>query len=949
MERVTSAITSAGADVNVSGVGEYGIMVISDGAITSGGAGLVTVTGTATGSNSIGVNVTNYGQISSGGGAVSVTGAGGAGTNAVGVYVGQNGTITSGGAGISVTGAGGTSGTATDNYGVILDNSGNVTSPSSSDITILASTNASNSTAFATTFGTNRIGFDGSNTYSGNIVIYADSMSIADAVIRTTSIAGLRPVLNGTSVNLGGADSAGTLGLTDAELDQIIAATTQIGDANTGAITITAPISSAKDLSLFTTGVTFSPGGGLSYLLDGSASTPVFGAVRVFGTPGGVNLTNGTLALTNSLSGVPTAPLTILAVPGVTPVTGTFAGLAEGALITLGSVNFNITYVGGDGNDVQLLAIAPPPGGTVKLADLDGSKGFTIYGENDGDRTGQSVSGAGDINGDSIDDFIIGANGGAGRAYVVFGNSSGFPSNFSLASLDGTNGFRIDDTTNSASLGLTVSKVGDVNGDGRADLLVSEAQADGLGATFVVFGKATPFAATLDVRTLDGTNGFKLYGSSSNDQGTHVASGAGDVNGDGAGDIIIGIGTAANDLGSPTGAAYVVFGHLTGVPFTATVDLSGLNGTNGFKLNGESAGSFFGGSVSSAGDVNGDGKGDIIIGAYGNVRSGVDGGAAYVFFGKAAPFAASINASTLNGPTGFRVYGFQDSRLGYSVSGAGDINGDTFGDIVIGSSSQSEGEKGAAYVIFGKGTAFSSVISLASLNGANGFAIAGEFADDLAGESVSGVGDFNGDGYDDILVGQQGVGAGTSYLIFGRPNAFAPTVSLSSLRGTTGFKYVGARDFDASSSSLSGAGDVNGDGKMDLIIGAFNGGPALTHPGAAYVIYGTGAFHAIPVINSTGGAATYDDVDGDIINVTVNVGKRRVGNGGPHCRGDPHHRKQCHFRSYPSGWRRWHPGCGGNQSNRHQPWNRYRHRKPPENRYRRRPFSEARSPSPYRW
>ena len=346
------------------------------------------------------------------------------------------------------------------------------------------------------------------------------------------------------------------------------------------------------------------------------------------------------------------------------------------------------------------------------------------------------------------------------------------------------------------------------------------------------------------------------------------------MNGDGAADIIIGISTASNSLGQSTGAAYVVFGHLSGVPFTANLDLSALTGANGFKMTGEAAGALFGSAVSTAGDVNGDGRADVLIGARDAVRSGSMTGAAYLVFGRNTAFQPSIAASTLNGATGVKIYGLADgNHIGAGVASAGDINADGFSDILIGSSETSLAKAGSSYVIFGKALAFASTFNLATLDGNNGFAIIGETSADRAGESVGSVGDFNGDTFGDIIVGAPGVGAGTSYLVFGRPTGFAPTLQLGSINGTTGFRYQGVGTGDESGSSVNGAGDVNGDGKMDLIIGARSAGPGISTSGEAYVVYGSGASLAIPVASPTGATVKYTDIAGNQITITATVGK----------------------------------------------------------------------------
>jgi hypothetical protein len=281
----------------------------------------------------------------------------------------------------------------------------------------------------------------------------------------------------------------------------------------------------------------------------------------------------------------------------------------------------------------------------------------------------------------------------------------------------------------------------------------------------------------------------------------------------------------------------VVFGKAG--PFDANINLASLNGTNGFQLTGENFLDLSGWSVSDAGDVNGDGFGDVIVGAplVGNYS-----GASYVVFGKAGGFGPTINLSSLSGSTGFKILGAASyDYSGYSVSGAGDVNGDGFDDVIIGAP-PAGGFVGASYVVFGKAGGFTNV-SLSSLNGTNGFKISGVVAGDYSGISVGGAGDVNGDGFDDVIVGADGAdpngnGSGASYVVFGKAGGFAANINLSSLDGTNGFKISGVAVADESGSSVRSAGDVNGDGYDDLIVGANRADPNGSNSGASYLVYG---------------------------------------------------------------------------------------------------------------
>ncbi len=508
--------------------------------------------------------------------------------------------------------------------------------------------------------------------------------------------------------------------------------------------------------------------------------------------------------------------------------------------------------------------VADPFPAGFDLSSLNGANGFVCNGIDAGDYSGFSVSSAGDVNGDGVDDFIIGANAadtngpGSGASYVVFGDTSiGSSGVLELSTLNGSNGFVCNGISVGDSSGRSVSCAGDVNDDGINDLIIGAIQADqgaviDAGEAYIIFGHTSIGAGgTIELSSLDGINGFVCLGIDAYDQIGGSVSSAGDINGDGIGDLIIGARFADPNMMNTGGESYIVFGD-PNLGASGTLDLSSLNGTNGFVCNGVDAGDRSGVSVSSAGDVNGDNFDDLIIGAYTADEHGTNTGECYVIFGgNGIGASGTLELASLNGANGFACYGdFGSDFVGSSVSSAGDINGDGIGDLIIGASSRSSSPfsdaVGNCYILFGGiGIGSSGKVELTELNGTDGFVCFGVDAFDYTGYTVSSASDINGDGFDDCIVGAfgadpNGIATGASYVIYGG-TAIAPSgvLNLSSLDGDNGFVCEGVSSGDSCGYSVSSAGDVNGDGIDDLVIGASTANPnGLNEAGQTYIVYG---------------------------------------------------------------------------------------------------------------
>ncbi|PWB25186.1 HYR domain-containing protein [Flavobacterium sp. HTF] len=587
----------------------------------------------------------------------------------------------------------------------------------------------------------------------------------------------------------------------------------------------------------------------------------------------------------------------------------------------------------------------------IQLDNLTAGEGYIILGTGVSANMGTSVAAAGDFNQDGIADIIIGAPGKnvngilkAGEAYVVFGNS-GLSGTSSVSNITSATGVIFQGSLNSGKFGTFVTGIKDINKDSKADVAIAaEIGISYNGAVYMVYGGNTA-TGIVNEKNIVHTLGYQVFDTDKNFSsgifGSDVG-GLGDFNQDGTNDFVIG---NIRKFGySNKGTAYIFYGEKAdhtdnviptitcpgnqelfanatlpdyismlevlndnctftsnydlittqnpphGTLFTAdtnviitVTDLSGntnscsflvklksptppqncksfdssvdkIDGSNGFVMYGEPGVTKAGYSVSKAGDINGDGTDDFIVsalgayysssGAFGN-KSETKKGAAYVIFGTTAGFPPTIDFRFLNGSNGFIIRNDinpgEFDEIGYSVSEAGDLNGDGLADIMM-SAPSTNGPSfsfyiGAVYVIFGKTGGYSSEFFLSSLNGNNGFTFKGAVNFERNGFSMDSAGDFNSDGYSDILIGGLGSSVPKAYVIYGKNGGFPALLLSSDINGTNGAVITSSSATDKVGRSVASLGDVNGDGIPDIALGSFDGAKK-------FIVYGRSGFPA---------------------------------------------------------------------------------------------------------
>jgi hypothetical protein len=430
---------------------------------------------------------------------------------------------------------------------------------------------------------------------------------------------------------------------------------------------------------------------------------------------------------------------------------------------------------------------------------VDSSPSWATYGAQIYSYYGWSVSCAGDVNNDGYDDVIVGApaynngQGDEGLAFVYHGGPSG---------LSSTGGWVAESDQTGALFGWDVSTAGDVNKDGYDDVIVSAHYYDNgdteEGRVYVFHGGPSG---------VDSAAAWTVESDQERARFGNCVGNAGDVNGDGYADVIVG----SLDYDHPEeneGRAFVYLGSA-----------SGLDTVPAWSAESNQAFSLFGYSVASAGDVNADGYSDIIVGARRYANGQDNEGRVYAFYGSET------------GPSATADWVMEEDNLaalfGNCVACAGDVNGDGYSDVIIGSPNYSngEGEEGRVSVYNGGPSGLSATPSwTAESNQVHAH----------MGRECFGAGDVNADGYSDVVVGAyeydlERPDQGRAYVYLGGP---------SGLSRNPAWIGEGDQPQEKYGKSVGCAGDVDGDGDSEVIVGAHRYTGDLVEEGAAYVYAG---------------------------------------------------------------------------------------------------------------
>jgi hypothetical protein len=400
-------------------------------------------------------------------------------------------------------------------------------------------------------------------------------------------------------------------------------------------------------------------------------------------------------------------------------------------------------------------------------------------------------------------------------------------------------------TTTTEQGAYSVTSIGDFDADGNEDFAIGYPSMLTSGVAFIVLGRDS---LQFDPSSFSsGSEGVKIVGAHENDMLGAAIEAAGDVNGDGFADCLIGAPGVGTSATADVGAVYVIFGK-TG-PYTDIHIFKLVTGIHGFAIFGEASNMRLGSSHTSLrgafGDINGDGIDDFAV-----ASSNADyaernaAGMVYVIYGKPASEAVTdIDLAHELGDAGVKIGGAAvGDKIGTSISGAGDVNGDGIRDLLIGCAGSSpEGREGAgaAYVVYC--TEDMADIDLAEFEtGDAGVKILGAAAAHMLGTTVSNAADLNGDGLADLVLGAPGAhtelghDVGCVHVIYGSNAQQTNDIDLADFEAgpETGYTVCGNTAGAKLGSAVAHAGDVNQDGIDDVLLSTAD------HDDTVYVLYG---------------------------------------------------------------------------------------------------------------